>query len=151
MHTDNSPNLLTFQYPCDQVKLWVHYGDVIQMYDCVVLTIKVSLLHDFHSGVHNVTLLTGCQDFWASEPSRAENKSNRLILCNLWTYTLFYWAINVTWLPKRIDWTQLFLPCIWAIPENMAFWNSKDKVGSWTGNPKASGRQLHCTIGIQMV
>ena len=53
-------------------------------------------------------LLTGCQDFWASEPSRAENKSNRLILCNLWTYTLFYWAVNVTWLPKRIDWTQLF-------------------------------------------
>ena len=53
------------------------------MYDCLALTVKVSGLHDFHSGVHNVKLLTGCQDFWASEPTRAENKSNRFILCDL--------------------------------------------------------------------
>ena len=81
--TDNSPKLLTFQYPCDQVTLWVYFGEVIQAYDCLALTVKVSGLHDFHSGVHNAKLLTGCQDFWASEPTRAENKSNRFILCDL--------------------------------------------------------------------
>ena len=72
--TDNSAKLLTFQYPCDQVKLWVYFGDAIQVYECLALTIKVSELRDFHSGVHNVMLLTGCPDFWASEPTRAENK-----------------------------------------------------------------------------
>ena len=60
------------------MKLWVHFGDAIQMYHCVALTIKVSGLHDFHSGAHNVLLPTGSQDFWASEPARAEDKSNRL-------------------------------------------------------------------------
>lgn len=75
--TDNSPKLLTFQYPCDQVKLWVHCSDMMQMHYCVALTIKVSGLHGSHSGVHNVMLITGYQDFWASEPTRAENKSNR--------------------------------------------------------------------------
>ena len=74
----NSPKLLTFRYPCDEVILWVHCSDVIQMFDCEALTIKVSGLRDFHSGVHNVMLPTGCQDFWASEPTRAENVSNML-------------------------------------------------------------------------
>lgn len=74
---------------------------------CVALTVKVSVLRDFHLREHNVLQPTGSPDFWANEPAKNRTYtsvlgSDPVILSVLDKRELWYDHVPDHWIGSQI-------------------------------------------------